>query len=165
MAVVSILIAVAAVVLVLGGALYLLNEVGTTYVPPAFDLFPSVSFLGAVILMVLGVALLALATSLWRQETWALWSTLVLVFGTTLYLFFTESITALFVLLVILFVPSVGAWQGQESLPGPAGRRGIPARGQDAAAAELRPRMRYPPSGTDGSWCLIAVRPGPDRAI
>lgn len=103
-AVVSILIAVAAVVLVLGGALYLLNEVGTTYVPPAFDLFPSVSFLGAVILMVLGVALLALATSLWRQETWALWSTLVLVFGTTLYLFFTESITVLFVLLVILFV-------------------------------------------------------------
>ncbi|MGP8073295.1 MAG: hypothetical protein ACLPZM_09280 [Thermoplasmata archaeon] len=103
-AVVAILLAVAAVVLVLGGALFLLNEAGTSYVPSALDLFPSVSFLGAVILMVLGVALLALATSLWRQETWALWSTLVLVFGTTIYLFFTESITVLFVLLVILFV-------------------------------------------------------------
>jgi len=103
-AVVSILIAVSAVILVLGGALFLLNEVGTTYVPPAFDLFPSVSFLGAVILMVLGVALLALATSLWRQETWALWTTLFVVFGTTIYLFFTGSITVLFVLLVVLFV-------------------------------------------------------------
>ena len=103
-AVVSVLLAIAAVVLILGGALFLLNEVGTGFVPSVLDLFPSVSFLGAVILMVLGVALLALATSLWRQETWALWSTLVLVFGTTIYLFFTESITVLFVLLIILFV-------------------------------------------------------------
>jgi len=103
-AVVAILLAISAVVLVLGGALFLLNELGTTYVPSALDLFPSVSFLGAIILMVLGVALLALATSLWRQESWALWSTLVLVFGVTSYLFFLESITVLFLLLVILLV-------------------------------------------------------------
>jgi hypothetical protein len=103
-ALVAILIAISAVIMVLAGALYLLDLTGTSYVPSSIDLFPSIGFLGAVILMVLGLALLTIATSLWRQETWALWTTLVIVFGTTLYLFFTGSITVLFVLLVVLFV-------------------------------------------------------------
>jgi hypothetical protein len=103
-AVVSVLIAIAALVMILGGVLYLLDQLGSTLIPSAIDLFPSVDFLGAVILLVLGVALLAIATALWRQETWALWTTLVLVFATTVYLFFTNSITVLFILLVLLFV-------------------------------------------------------------
>jgi hypothetical protein len=103
-AVVAILIAFAGVVMVIAGALFLLNQLGTGYVPSEVDLFPSVSLLGALILMVLGVALLVIATSLWRQETWALWTTMVIVFGSTIYLFFTGSITILFLLLVFLLV-------------------------------------------------------------
>jgi hypothetical protein len=103
-AVVSILIALVAVVMVLGGALYLLDQLGSTAVPSVFDLFPSVDLLGAGILLILGIALLGIATALWRQETWALWTTLVIVFATTVYLFFTNSITVLFLLFVLLFV-------------------------------------------------------------
>jgi hypothetical protein len=103
-ALVSVLIAVAGVVMVLGGLLYLLAQLGTNFVPAALDLFPPGDLLGSAILVVLGVALLVIATSLWRQETWALWTTLIIVFGTTVYLFFTGSVTVLFVLLVVLFV-------------------------------------------------------------
>ncbi len=103
-AVISILIAIVAVVMILGGALYLLDQFGSNVVPSAFDLFPSVDLLGSAILLVLGIALLAIATALWRQETWALWTTLVIVFATTTYLFFTGSITVLFVLLIVMFV-------------------------------------------------------------
>ncbi len=103
-AVVSILIALVALVMILGGALFLLDQFGSTLVPSVLDLFPSVDLLGAAILLILGIALLAVATALWRQETWALWTTLVLVFSTTVYLFFTDSITVLFILLVLLFI-------------------------------------------------------------
>jgi hypothetical protein len=96
--------AVAGVVMVLGGLLYLLGQFGSNVFPSALDLFPSINLLGSGILVVLGVALLVIATSLWRQETWSLWTTLAIVFGTTVYLFFTGSITVLFVLLVVLFV-------------------------------------------------------------
>jgi hypothetical protein len=103
-AIVSALIAVAGVVMVLGGILYFLAQLGGPFLPSALDLFPSTDMLGAGILAVLGIALLVIATSLWRQETWALWTTLAVVFGTTVYLFFTGSVTVLFVLLILLFV-------------------------------------------------------------
>ncbi|MCI4365713.1 MAG: hypothetical protein L3K10_06610 [Thermoplasmata archaeon] len=103
-ALVSILIALAGVVMVLGGTLFLLNQLGGNFFPSALDLFPGGDLLGSGILLVLGVTLLVIATALWRQETWALWTTLVIVFGTTIYLFFTGSITVLFVLLILLFV-------------------------------------------------------------
>jgi len=103
-AVVSVLIAGLAIVLILGGALYLLDQFGSNAIPSALDLFPSIDLLGSAILLLLGISLLAIATALWRQETWALWTTLVLVFGATLYLFFTGSITVLFVLMIVLFV-------------------------------------------------------------
>ncbi len=45
--------------------------------PSVFDLFPSVDYLGAGVLLGLGISLLAIATALWRQETWALWVTIV----------------------------------------------------------------------------------------
>lgn len=103
-ALVSILIALLAVVMILGGMLFLLDQFGSNAVPSVFDLFPSVDYLGAGVLLGLGISLLAIATALWRQETWALWVTIVVVFATTVYLFFTNSITVLFVLLVLLFV-------------------------------------------------------------
>jgi hypothetical protein len=103
-AVLAVLIARFALVIVLAGMIYLLSAYVGTFVPASLDLFPSIDILGAVILVLLGAALLGIATSLWRQETWALWTTIVLVFLTTAYLFFTGSITVLFLVFIVLFV-------------------------------------------------------------
>jgi hypothetical protein len=100
----AVLIAFFAVAMVLAGLLFLLNALAGSVVPSSLELFASLDPLGAAILLVLGAALLAIATSLWRQETWALWTTIVLVFATTAYLFFTGSITVLFLVFVLLLV-------------------------------------------------------------
>ncbi len=103
-AVIAVLIALGALVLILAGLLYLLTQYFGPLVPSSLNLIPTVDLFGAVIVVVLGAALLAIATSLWRQETWALWTTIVLVFAVTAYLFFTGSITVLFLIFVVLFV-------------------------------------------------------------
>ncbi len=103
-AVISILISLFAVVMVLGGILYLLAMFAGNFVPMSLVIFPTIDVYGAAILVVLGASLLGVATALWRQETWALWTTIVLVFATSAYLFFTDSITILFLILVVLFI-------------------------------------------------------------
>jgi hypothetical protein len=103
-AIISVLIAVFGLVIVLAGLIYLLAAFLGGYAPTSVDVLPSIDTLGAVILVFLGAALLGIATSLWRQETWALWTTIVLVFLTTAYLFFTGSITVLFLVFVVMFV-------------------------------------------------------------
>ncbi len=104
-AVLAVLIAIFAVLMVLAGLLFLLSSLaGGSVVPTSLEIFQSIDLWGATILMILGAALIAIATSLWRQETWALWTTIVLVFATTTYLFFTGSITILFLIFVVLFV-------------------------------------------------------------
>jgi hypothetical protein len=103
-AIVSILIALFAVVMVLAGLLFLLAGYLGSVVPSSLEIFQSIDLYGAGILIVLGASLLVVATALWRQETWALWVTLILVFGTTAYLFFTGSITVLFLLFVLVFI-------------------------------------------------------------
>lgn len=103
-AIIAILIALGALVLILAGLLFLLSSYFGPIVPTTLNLIPSVDIWGSVIVVILGAALLGIATSLWRQETWALWTTVVLVFATTAYLFFTGSITVLFVIFVVLFV-------------------------------------------------------------
>ena len=103
-AIVSVLIAAFGVVMLLAGLLYLLASVAGEVVPASLEIFQSIDLYGAAILAILGAALIGIATSLWRQETWALWTTLVLVFATSAYLFFTGSITVLFLIFVVLFV-------------------------------------------------------------
>jgi hypothetical protein len=103
-AVLAVLIAFLAVAMVLAGLLYLLNNVAGSAVPASLEIFQSLDAEGALILVVLGASFLAVATSLWRQETWALWTTIALVFVSTAYLFFTGSITVLFLLFVVLLV-------------------------------------------------------------
>ncbi|MGA9839729.1 MAG: hypothetical protein WBF81_07260 [Thermoplasmata archaeon] len=103
-AVLSVLIAIFAVVLVLAGLLFLLSSYLGPVVPTSLDLIPSIDLWGAAIIVILGAALLGIATALWNQETWALWTTIVLIFTTTAYLFFTGSITVLFLVFVVLFV-------------------------------------------------------------
>lgn len=103
-AVVSVLIAVFAVLMVLGGLIFFLAQFVGNVVPTSLELFPSIDLIGAAILVILGACLLGIATSLWRQETWALWTTIVIVFGTAAFLFFTGSITILFLIFVVLFI-------------------------------------------------------------
>lgn len=103
-AVVSVVIGLLGVIMVLAAALFVLNQSFGEAVPTSLEIFSAFSLFGALILLVVGAALLAIATSLWRQETWALWTTIVLVFATTAYLFFTGFITILFVLFVVLLV-------------------------------------------------------------
>ncbi|HTW55539.1 MAG TPA: hypothetical protein VMG36_03725 [Thermoplasmata archaeon] len=103
-AILAVLIAFLAVAMVLTGALFALNVLFPSAVPASLEIFPAIDLEGAGILVVLGVALLVVATSLWRQETWALWITIVLVFAATAYLFFTGSITILFLVFVVLLV-------------------------------------------------------------
>jgi hypothetical protein len=103
-AIISVLIAIFALVLLLAGILYLLSTYLQTFVPASLELIPSLDLWGAAIVALLGAALLGIATSLWRQETWALWTTVVLIFATTAYLFFTGSITVLLLIFIVLFV-------------------------------------------------------------
>jgi hypothetical protein len=103
-AVLAIVIAIFADLMILAGLLFILGQILGPAVPSAFEIFQSIDLLGALILLVLGVGMLSVATSLWHQETWALWTTILFVFGTTAYLFFTGSITVLFVISVGLLV-------------------------------------------------------------
>jgi hypothetical protein len=103
-AILAVLIALSAVVLVIAGLVFLIDAALGNVIPPIFEAFPGIDLLGAAILAIVGICLLAIATSLWRQETWALWTTVVLVFVTATYLFFIGSITVLFLLFVVLFV-------------------------------------------------------------
>jgi hypothetical protein len=103
-AVISVLIALFGIVILLAGLLFLLATIPLNFVPTSLEIFPTIDVYGAAILAILGAALIGIATSLWRQETWALWTTLVLVFATAAYLFFTDYITVLFLVFVVLFV-------------------------------------------------------------
>jgi hypothetical protein len=103
-AILAVLIAILGVVTLLAGALFLLNAYLGNVVPLTLLIVRSVDPLGAAILVLLGAILLAVATALWRQESWALWTTIVVVFLTLAYLFFTDSITVLFVLFLLLFM-------------------------------------------------------------
>jgi hypothetical protein len=103
-AVLSVVISLLAIVLVLAGLIYLLSTYLGTFVPASLELIPSIDIWGAAIIVILGATLLGIATSLWRQETWALWTTVVLIFVTTAYQFFTGSINVLFLIFVVLFV-------------------------------------------------------------
>jgi len=101
---VSVLIGLVGFVMVLAALLFVLNQFAGASVPTSLEIFSAVDLFGAVILLVVGAALLTIATSLWRQETWALWTTIILVFAMTAYLFFTGFISVLFVLFVVLLV-------------------------------------------------------------
>jgi hypothetical protein len=103
-AIVSVLIAIFGIVMLLAGLIYLLATASVNIVSPSLEIFPSIDVYGAAILAILGAALIGIATSLWRQETWALWTTIVLVFATAAYLFFTDYITVLFLVFVVLFI-------------------------------------------------------------
>ncbi len=103
-AVVSVVIAFLAVAMVLAGLLFTFHAALGPFVPASVEIFPSIDLLGAATLVVLGGSLLVVATCLWRQEPWALWTTIVLVFAACTYLVFTGLISYLLIVLAGLLV-------------------------------------------------------------
>lgn len=103
-AILAVLIAILGVIVLLGGALFLLNAYLGALVPVDLLIIKSVDPVGAAVLVLLGAIFLGVATALWRQEAWALWTTIVVVFLALAYLFFTGSITVLFILFLVVFV-------------------------------------------------------------
>jgi hypothetical protein len=104
-AVLAVLIALVGIILLIAGALVLLNLLmGTTVVPTTYLITKSVDEYGAAILVVLGAAMLALSRALWDLERWALYVTVGLLFAGLTYLFFTGSITVLFVFALVIFI-------------------------------------------------------------
>ena len=100
----SFLIALSGLVIVVAGSLYLLNFYAGAIVPADLLIIRGVDPLGAAILLVFGAVLIAVANALWHQEVWSLWTTIVVLFAALAYLFFTASITILFLLFLLLFI-------------------------------------------------------------
>lgn len=103
-AILSVLVAISGAVVVISAILILLNAFLGFVVPESLLILNSVDPIGAGILLVVGVVLIGVATALWRQETWALWTTVVVLFLGLAYLFFTAYFTVLFVVLLVLFI-------------------------------------------------------------
>ena len=103
-ALLAILLGLLGFVVLLAGLLVLVSAYTGELLPPGLLIVRSIDPVGAAILAIFGAILLAVASALWNQERWALWTTIgVLFFGLT-YLFFTGSITLLFLLVLGLFV-------------------------------------------------------------
>lgn len=103
-AVLSLIIAGAGIILFLSGSLILLDVYVPDTVPPGLLILPSVDQIGAAILLLIGTVFVGVANALWHQERWALYLTVGALFLGETYLFFTATITVLFVLLLIVFV-------------------------------------------------------------
>ena len=103
-AILSVLIAIVGALLLVAGCLFLLHYYLASAVPSTLLILSSIDAVGAAILVLFGAVLISVATALWRQETWALWTTIVVIFFALAYLFFTGSITVLFVIFLLLFI-------------------------------------------------------------
>ncbi|HEV8050188.1 MAG TPA: hypothetical protein VGP88_06300 [Thermoplasmata archaeon] len=103
-AILSVLIALLGIVVLVSGLLFLLNEYLGTAIPSQLLIVHQVDVIGAAILVLLGAVLVGVATALWNQEAWALYTTVVVLFLGLGYLFFTSTITVVFLVFLVLFV-------------------------------------------------------------
>lgn len=109
-ALLSVLIAAAGVLAIVGATFYLVSTY-MGWAMPAVLLPTSPDFAGvlggpfaALVTLGVGGVGLGVATALWRQEVWALWTVTALAFAGIVYLLFTSSYTVLLVLLVVLLL-------------------------------------------------------------
>lgn len=102
--VLAVAIAVLGVVILIAGTLFVMNYYSPGIVPSSLLILRSLDPIGAAILVILGAILLGLASALWDQEAWALYTTVAAVFAVIAYEFFTGSVTFLFLVLLVLFV-------------------------------------------------------------
>jgi hypothetical protein len=103
-AVLGVLIALLGLVVLVSGILFLLNEYLGAAIPTQLLIVHQVDVVGAAILVLLGAVLVGVASALWNQEAWALYTTVVVLFLGLGYLFFTSTITVIFLVFLVLFV-------------------------------------------------------------
>ena len=100
----SIATAATGVVCLLAGVLFALNYYMGSVVPSGLVILHAGDEFGAIVLVILGAAIVGLSSALWHQELWAFYLTIGFLFIGLAYLFFTASITVIFVLLLVVFI-------------------------------------------------------------
>ena len=92
------------VLLVVSGILFVLNYYASLIVPASLVIVHVGAPVTATVLVILGVVVLILSTALWRQEVWSFYLMVGFQFLGLSYLFFTGSVTYLFVIVLVVFI-------------------------------------------------------------
>ncbi|MGA7861491.1 MAG: hypothetical protein WCB19_06500 [Thermoplasmata archaeon] len=103
-AILSIVTATVGVLLMISGILFVLTYYASVFVPSSLVIFHVGDPTGAVVLVVLGAVIALLSSALWHQELWAFYLMVGFLFLGLAYLFFTDSITYLFVIVLVVFI-------------------------------------------------------------
>ena len=103
-AILSIVIAAVGVVLIVSGILFVLSYYGSLVIPASLVILHVGNPVGATVLVVLGVVIALLSSALWHQELWAFYLMVGFLFLGLAYLFFTDSITYLFLIVLVVFI-------------------------------------------------------------
>jgi hypothetical protein len=103
-AVLAIVTAAIGVVLIVSGILFVLNYYGSVLLPGSLVFFHVGNPIGATVLVVLGVVIALLSSALWHQELWSFYLMVGFLFLGLAYLFFTDSITYLFLIVLVVFI-------------------------------------------------------------
>ena len=104
MAVLAFAAAALGVLLVVSGILFVLNYYASLIVPASLVIVHVGAPVTATVLVILGVVVLILSTALWRQEVWSFYLMVGFQFLGLSYLFFTGSVTYLFVIVLVVFI-------------------------------------------------------------
>jgi hypothetical protein len=103
-AVLAIVTAAVGVVLMVSGVLFVLSTYASVILPASLVIFHVGSATGAVVVVILGAVIALLSSALWHQELWAFYLMVGFLFLGLAYLFFTDSITYLFLIVLGLFI-------------------------------------------------------------
>ncbi|MCI4347924.1 MAG: hypothetical protein L3J97_04820 [Thermoplasmata archaeon] len=103
-AVLAFLTAAVGVLLMVSGILFVVNYYVSIVVPASLVIFHVGNPLSAAVLVILGVVIAILSSALWHQEIWSFYLTVGFLFLGLAYLFFTGSITFLFLIVLALFI-------------------------------------------------------------
>ena len=100
----AIVTALVGVLLTVSGILFVLNYYASIVVPASLVIFHVGNPIGAAVLVILGVVIVILSSALWHQEVWSFYLTVGFLFLGLAYLFFTDSITFLFLIVLAVFI-------------------------------------------------------------
>jgi hypothetical protein len=103
-AVLSIVTAAVGVLLMVSGILFVLNYYGSLVIPASLVIFHVGDPTGATVLVILGAVIALLSSALWHQELWSFYLMVGFLFLGMAYLFFTDSITYLFLVVLVVFI-------------------------------------------------------------
>ncbi|MGC2290252.1 MAG: hypothetical protein WA688_10430 [Thermoplasmata archaeon] len=103
-AILSIVTAAVGVVLMVSGVLFVLSYYASVVVPSSLVIIHVGDPVGATVIVVLGAVIALLSSALWHQELWAFYLMVGFLFLGLAYLFFTDSITFLFLIVLAVFI-------------------------------------------------------------